>query len=200
MKGELTNIPSNYKFKLEKKCQRYEEQLKQYNSSLSKHRANFHRSQQNINHAEASSFLVNIPPNISSSAANLTQNSSNPTHASASTPNPNLAREGINPRQTLLESYQTNTKINQSLETSHRIAHESEQIGVGILSELASQRETIQRTRGHLGETQDHLGKSSRLLRFMNRRIITDKAIMTAIILVEIFILALIVYMKFLRK
>eukprot|EP01135_Chromosphaera_perkinsii_P003977 Nk52_evm20s265 gene=Nk52_evmTU20s265 len=155
MKGELRNIPSAYRPKLARKCEKFSGEVNDLRNQL--------RNYQGRDSADGSDYGA------------------------------------IDPRQRLLRSHDTVNRTSERLENSHRIALESESIGVGVLNELSTQRETIIRTRDHLGDTDQNLGRSGRILRTMSRRVVTDRAIVASIIMVLILILAMIVYIKFLR-
>jgi vesicle transport through interaction with t-SNAREs protein 1 len=102
-------------------------------------------------------------------------------------------------RQRLLA---TTDKLNDSgrrIKDATRVAAETEQIGVTIMSDLQRQRETIERTQGHLRETNTNISRSRRILGTMARRIVTNKILMFAIILILVFAIAMVVYFKFIK-
>lgn len=69
-----------------------------------------------------------------------------------------------------------------------------------IISDLGSQRETLERTRARLGEAGEDLSRSRRVLRRMYTNVISNKIILIVIILVEIGILAGVIYWKYIKK
>ncbi|KAI8379222.1 t-SNARE [Radiomyces spectabilis] len=73
-------------------------------------------------------------------------------------------------RQRLLNGTQQLGNSSQRLQESHRIALETEGIGINILHTLRGQRETMLRTRDTLAEADSHIDKSSRTLKSMARR------------------------------
>ena len=72
--------------------------------------------------------------------------------------------------------------------------------GNEIISDLGTQRETLERTRARLGEAGEDLSRSRRVLRRMYTNVISNKIILIVIILVEIGILAEVTYWKYIKK
>lgn len=120
----------------------------------------------------------------------------------------------INARETLFENRQNRSiddalqrtvrqgtevleRTSQSLARSTQVALETEEIGTGVIQDLGQQREVLVRTRDRLTETDVELGRSRRILRSMYREAIKNKLILIVIILLEIGILAGLVYYKF---
>ncbi|XP_056285755.1 vesicle transport through interaction with t-SNAREs homolog 1A isoform X1 [Pseudoliparis swirei] len=94
-------------------------------------------------------------------------------------------------RAHLLDNTEKLERSSRRLEAGYQIAVETEQVGQEILSNLNSDREKIQRARERLRETDANLGKSSRILTGMLRRIIQNRAlvfILGAIILLTIIL------------
>ncbi|XP_051969177.1 vesicle transport through interaction with t-SNAREs homolog 1A-like isoform X1 [Xyrauchen texanus] len=92
-------------------------------------------------------------------------------------------------RSHLLDNTERLERSSRRLEAGYQIAVETEQVGQEILSSLHSDREKIQRSRDRLRETDANLGKSSRILTGMLRRIIQNRVlvfILGAIILLTI--------------
>ncbi|XP_075920693.1 vesicle transport through interaction with t-SNAREs homolog 1A isoform X3 [Petromyzon marinus] len=73
-------------------------------------------------------------------------------------------------RSLLLGNTERLESASSHLEAGYRTVVETEQIGQDILDNLHRDRETIQRARERLRETDSHLGKSSRVLSGMMRR------------------------------
>ncbi|KAK4022078.1 hypothetical protein OUZ56_007565 [Daphnia magna] len=88
-------------------------------------------------------------------------------------------------------------RTSQSLHRTTQVALESEEIGTGVIQELSQQREVLVRTRDRLTVTDAELGRSRRILRSMSRVALTNKLVLICIILLEICILAGLVYYKF---
>jgi vesicle transport through interaction with t-SNAREs protein 1 len=80
------------------------------------------------------------------------------------------------------------------------VARESESIGTEVINNLGEQRESLVRTRERLDGTNDDLKKTRVLLRSINRRLLTNKCLLIFIILLEITIILVIVYMRFIKK
>ncbi|XP_010877734.1 vesicle transport through interaction with t-SNAREs homolog 1B [Esox lucius] len=103
-------------------------------------------------------------------------------------------------RAMLLQGHEHLNNATQSIERSHRIAAETDQIGVDIIEELGEQREQLDRTRDRLVNTGETLSRSRKILRAMSRRLVTNKLLLSVIILMELVILGAVVYLKFFRK
>lgn len=71
---------------------------------------------------------------------------------------------------------------------------ETEQIGTQVLQDLSDQRETIQRARGRLRETDAELGRSSRLLNSMMMRAMRDKIVLISVAIALFLVLFLSIY------
>ncbi|KAA0725061.1 Vesicle transport through interaction with t-SNAREs -like protein 1A [Triplophysa tibetana] len=92
-------------------------------------------------------------------------------------------------RAHLLDNTESLERSSRRLDAGYQIAVETEQVGQEILTNLATDREKIQRSRDRLRETDANLGKSSRILTGMLRRIIQNRIlvfILGAIILLTI--------------
>jgi len=90
-----------------------------------------------------------------------------------------------------------NTSI--SLDNTIRSIEETQTTGALTSAQLIQQRETLIHSRETIRETDDVLQRSRKLLIRMRRRIVTNKLIVGVIILVELGIIALIVYLKWYR-
>ncbi|XP_062270223.1 vesicle transport through interaction with t-SNAREs homolog 1A isoform X1 [Platichthys flesus] len=94
-------------------------------------------------------------------------------------------------RAHLLDNTEKIERSSRRLEAGYQIAVETEQVGQEILANLHTDREKIQRARERLRETDANLGKSSRILTGMLRRIIQNRVlifILGAIILLTIIL------------
>ncbi|XP_075791578.1 vesicle transport through interaction with t-SNAREs homolog 1A isoform X1 [Pelodiscus sinensis] len=76
-----------------------------------------------------------------------------------------------NQRAHLLDNTERLERSSRRLEAGYQIAVETEQIGQEMLENLSQDREKIQRARERLRETDANLGKSSRILTGMLRRL-----------------------------
>ncbi|NXY48335.1 VTI1B protein, partial [Ceuthmochares aereus] len=103
-------------------------------------------------------------------------------------------------RVLLLQGTDSLNRASQSIERSHRIAAETDQIGTDIIEELGEQREQLERTKSRLVNTSENLSKSRKILRSMSRRVITNKLLLSMIIILELAILGGVVYYKFFRS
>ncbi|XP_076978922.1 vesicle transport through interaction with t-SNAREs homolog 1B isoform X2 [Tamandua tetradactyla] len=103
-------------------------------------------------------------------------------------------------RALLLEGTESLNRATQSIERSHRIATETDQIGSEIIEELGEQREQLERTKSRLVNTSENLSKSRKILRSMSRKVVTNKLLLSIVILLELVILGGLVYYKFFRK
>ncbi|KAK2892145.1 vesicle transport through interaction with t-SNAREs homolog 1B [Channa argus] len=103
-------------------------------------------------------------------------------------------------RTLLLQGTESLNNASQSIERSQRIAAETDQIGTDIIEELGEQREQLDRTRNRLVNTGENLSRSRKVLRAMSRRLMTNKLLLSVIILMELAILGAVVYLKFFRK
>ncbi|XP_017488301.1 PREDICTED: uncharacterized protein LOC108376590 [Rhagoletis zephyria] len=79
-------------------------------------------------------------------------------------------------------------------------ARESEEIGASVLDELNSQREQLLGARGRLDEGNANLRRSGKLIRHLNMGLATNKCLLLLIIALEIVILLVVVYLKFIRQ
>ncbi|XP_034530812.1 vesicle transport through interaction with t-SNAREs homolog 1B [Notolabrus celidotus] len=102
-------------------------------------------------------------------------------------------------RALLLQGTEALNNASQSIERSQRIANETEQIGTDIIEELGEQREQLDRTRNRLVNTGENLSRTRKILRSMARRLVTNKLLLSVIILMELAILGAVVYLKFFR-
>ncbi|XP_048339956.1 vesicle transport through interaction with t-SNAREs homolog 1B [Sphaerodactylus townsendi] len=102
-------------------------------------------------------------------------------------------------RVLLLQGTESLNRASQSIERSHQIAAETDQIGTDIIEELGEQREQLERTKGRLVSTNENLSKSRKILRSMSRRLMTNKLLLSIIIILEVAILMGLVYYKFFR-
>ncbi|XP_078269625.1 vesicle transport through interaction with t-SNAREs homolog 1A isoform X2 [Rhinoraja longicauda] len=94
-----------------------------------------------------------------------------------------------NQRACLLDNTERLERSTRRLEAGYQLTVETEQIGQEILENLHHDKEKIQRARERLRETDTNLGKSSRILTGMLRRIIQNRIVMFilgAIILLSI--------------
>ncbi|CAG9788506.1 unnamed protein product [Diatraea saccharalis] len=73
-------------------------------------------------------------------------------------------------RQKLLDNTERLERTGKNISEGYRLAVETEQVGAAVLHELSAQRETIQRARGRIRETDEQLTRSGRVVgRLMSR-------------------------------
>jgi len=109
-------------------------------------------------------------------------------------------RLGQEQRDLLLRGQASMVRTDQALQTSRQTAHETEQLGNEIMSELTTQRETLLRTQDKLNEGGENLKTGNKTLRLMYNRVIMNKVLLITIILVELAILGGVIYWKFFSK
>jgi len=118
-----------------------------------------------------------------------------------------FASEGSNQPTNLVAGqrsrlHQTNSILERtsgSIARSQQVAVETEQIGNEIITEMGDQRDSLLRTREHLSGTDANLMQSRKILKTMYIRVMTNKMILVFIILLELGILAGVVYWKFFK-
>ncbi|KAJ8714827.1 hypothetical protein PYW08_004808 [Mythimna loreyi] len=84
----------------------------------------------------------------------------------------------------LLDNTERLERTGKSLTEGYRVLLETEQVGAAVLQDLSVQRETIQRSRGRLRETDEQLNRSSRLMNTMVMRALQDRFILIMVFLV----------------
>ncbi|XP_033882998.1 vesicle transport through interaction with t-SNAREs homolog 1A-like isoform X1 [Acipenser ruthenus] len=97
-------------------------------------------------------------------------------------------------RAHLLDNAEKLERSSRRLEAGYQIAVETEQVGQEILENLHHDREKIQRSRDRLRETDANLGKSSRILTGMLRRIIQNRILMFILGVIILFTVVLAIY------
>jgi len=97
-------------------------------------------------------------------------------------------------KRRLLDNSERLERTGNRLEEGYRIAVETEEIGTHVLQNLSTQRESIQRSRNRLRETNADLGRSSRLMNTMIMRSIRDKFVLYIIGVVFIVAVSLTIY------
>lgn len=100
-------------------------------------------------------------------------------------------------RAHLLDNTERLERSSRRLEAGYQIAVETEQIGQSVLENLSQDREKIQRARDRLRETDTNLGKSSRILTGMLRRIIQNRVLLVVLGIIIVFTIILAIYFSF---
>ncbi|KAL4703664.1 hypothetical protein ACJJTC_016208 [Scirpophaga incertulas] len=91
-------------------------------------------------------------------------------------------------RQKLLDNSERLERTGKALTEGYRVAIETEQIGAAVLQDLGHQRETIQRSRGRLRETDEQLDYSRRLLNSMQARNTRQRLAVAAALAAVLFV------------
>ncbi|CAM6094981.1 unnamed protein product [Calypogeia fissa] len=91
-------------------------------------------------------------------------------------------------------------RLNQSgdrIKDSKRTLLETESLGVSILADLHSQRQTLLHARDTMNDVDDNVGKSRRILISMTRLMNRNKLIGWGLIITLIFVILVVLYFKF---
>ncbi|KAL8574911.1 hypothetical protein ACOMHN_063605 [Nucella lapillus] len=97
-------------------------------------------------------------------------------------------------RTRLLDNSERLERSTHKLEQGYRIAVETEEIGGQIMEDLNHQRQTLQRARGRLHDMDTTLGKSSRVLSGMMKRIIQNRILLLGVGLIMVVTIILAIY------
>jgi vesicle transport through interaction with t-SNAREs 1 len=104
--------------------------------------------------------------------------------------------EGGQQMDRLLMATQTQERTSKSLRESQRVAQESEDIGREVLANLHSQGETIRNSRNKLNESDEHLGRASKVLKALERSMMMENLLSaTAKCMLGVLILFILYYM-----
>lgn len=87
-------------------------------------------------------------------------------------------RISFDQKQRLLDNSETLERAGRKLNDGYRVVVETEEIGNQVLKNLSEQRETIQRSRNRLRETDQEISRSSRILNSMMMRTIQQKIVL----------------------
>lgn len=85
------------------------------------------------------------------------------------------------------------------LQQAHRVALETEQVGIDVMSDLRAQREVINRTRGNVAEIGANVGQAKRMLEDMLRRAKANKLITIAAV-IFLLIFTLVAFYMFMHR
>jgi len=97
-------------------------------------------------------------------------------------------------RSRLLDNSEKMERSSRRLDGGLRMCIETEEIGNDILQNLERDRETITRTRERVRGTDGNLGKSSRILTGMMRRIIQNRILLIFICLMILTVIVVVIY------
>ncbi|XP_066259718.1 vesicle transport through interaction with t-SNAREs homolog 1A [Euwallacea similis] len=108
-------------------------------------------------------------------------------------------RVSIDQKQRLLDNAETLERSGRKLNDGYRVVIETEELGNQVMRNLSEQRETIQRSRNRLRETDEELNRSSRILSSMLMRVMQQKAVLYAVGASFIIFISLGIYISFSR-
>ncbi|XP_074098031.1 vesicle transport through interaction with t-SNAREs 1a [Cotesia typhae] len=97
----------------------------------------------------------------------------------------------------LLDTSERIDRTGRTLQNGYRMILETEDIGAQVLKDLSEQRETIQRGRSRLRETDAEIGRGSRILSGMIFRALQQRFILAAVFLVLIIVACFVIYFSF---
>lgn len=103
-------------------------------------------------------------------------------------------------KKRLLDASDKIDRTGRTLQNGYRMVLETEEIGSQVLKDLHDQRETIQRGRGRLRDTDAELGRGSRLLSGMIMRSLQQRLILAVVALALIIVMCFVVYYSFKSK
>jgi len=103
----------------------------------------------------------------------------------------------LDQRQQLLQGSQMVSESDASLTRTQQVLAETEAIGAATSAQLVSQREQFQSQLENVHATDDFLSRSKRTLQRMHKRLVTNKLIQGAIIVVQMGACGLIIYLKY---
>ncbi|TMW65876.1 hypothetical protein Poli38472_003641 [Pythium oligandrum] len=90
-------------------------------------------------------------------------------------------------------------KSTKSLEGSQRLIAETEQIGISVLDNLSSQRESLLSAHEKVRETREATSEARRILQRMARRIITNKIVLYSVIALLVISICVVIYHDFIK-
>nr|AFK39102.1 unknown [Lotus japonicus] len=99
-------------------------------------------------------------------------------------------------RSRLMMSTDRLNKTGDRVQQSRKTMLETEELGVSILQDLHSQRQSLLHAHTTLHGVDDNIGKSKKILTNMTRRMNKNKWIICGIVLVLVIVIALILYFK----
>mmetsp|Transcript_67463 Transcript_67463/g.173743 ORF Transcript_67463/g.173743 Transcript_67463/m.173743 type:complete len:228 (+) Transcript_67463:44-727(+) len=105
--------------------------------------------------------------------------------------------KSVRDRERLLTANEGLAQSTSRLEEAHRQALETEQIGIGVMSDLRQQRDVIMRTRGNVGEIGRNTGIAGRFLDSMARRANSNKMMVYGVSALMVVMLCIAAYFLF---
>lgn len=98
-----------------------------------------------------------------------------------------LAVRSLDQRSALLQDRHTLEDGRDRLAQTRAVSQRTEEIGVNILGNLGNQRDALLRADAHLSGTDEQLSRGRRILRAMDRRVMTNKLVL---VLIAVFLAA----------
>lgn len=145
--------------------------------------------------------LTNLSKKVSQSESSLLSNRSQLfAHSNQSNDIPTSSSMVASNRGKLLQMNETIDRTTETVYRTQQIAAETDQVGIAVVDELGTQREALIRTKERLVDTDMNLTRSRKILRSMYRKVMTNKLILVVIIILELGILAAVVWYRFFRK
>ncbi|KAL2329929.1 hypothetical protein Fmac_017510 [Flemingia macrophylla] len=108
----------------------------------------------------------------------------------------NVMMASADHRERLMVSTERLNKSGDRIKNSRRTMLENEELGVSILQDLHSQRQSLLYSHDTLHGVDEGIGKSKKILSNMSRRMSRNKCILSTIGVVLIFVIILILYFK----
>ncbi|XP_022184046.1 vesicle transport through interaction with t-SNAREs homolog 1A [Nilaparvata lugens] len=103
-------------------------------------------------------------------------------------------------KQRLLDNAETVERTGKKLTAGYQVLLETEDIGNQVLRDLHSQRETIQKSRSRLRETNAELGRSNRIINAMINRSLQHRFLLTAIAISFCLVVMISIYISATRS
>jgi hypothetical protein len=100
-------------------------------------------------------------------------------------------------RQQLLSGSQLVSESDASLTRTQQVLLETQEIGAATSAQLVQQREQFHNQLDNVHETDDYLSRSKRTLQRMHKRLVTNKLIQGAIIVVQLGAIGLIIWLRY---
>lgn len=94
----------------------------------------------------------------------------------------------------LLDNSERIERTGNRLTEGYRTILETESIGASVLQDLASQRETITKTRSRLREADEDLRQSSRIMNSMIMRSLRERAVLFGVVVIFVVVLFSTIY------
>jgi len=110
------------------------------------------------------------------------------------------SRPGDAYREKVIAGVSSLDRTGESIQRAQQISAETDEVGIGIIDDLETQRESLERTRTRLIDTDTQITSSRNILKKMYLNVRANKIILICIIFIELGILIGLVYWKFIAK